>query len=55
MLLTRFTQGGLPAGGKMPDLEGFHNQEVPLPRIEDLHTEMVNSRPLTSVSPGASM
>lgn len=25
--------------GKMPDLKGFHNQEVPLPQQKTFHTE----------------
>ena len=29
----------------MPDLEGFHNQEVPLPQQKTFHTETVNGRP----------
>lgn len=30
--------------GKMPDLKGFHNQEVPLPQQKAFHTETVNGR-----------
>ena len=30
--------------GKMPDLKGFHTQEVPLPQQKSLHDEVVNGR-----------
>lgn len=30
--------------GKMPDLKGFHTQEVPLPQQKTFHTETVNGR-----------
>ena len=36
--------------GKMPDLKGFHNQEVPLPQQKTFHTEMVNGRPYKCVT-----
>ena len=36
--------------GKMPDLKGFHNQEVPLPQQKTFHTETVNGRPYKCVT-----
>ena len=36
--------------GKMPDLMGFHNQEVPLPQQKTFHTEIVNGRPYRCVT-----
>ena len=36
--------------GKMPDLKGFHTQEVPLPQQKTFHTEMVNGRPYKCVT-----
>lgn len=36
--------------GKMPDLKGFHNQEVPLPQQKSFHTETVNGRPYRCVT-----
>ncbi len=36
--------------GKMPDLKGFHNQEVQLPQQKTFHTEMVNGRPYKCVT-----
>src|SRR5574344_2500648 len=36
--------------GKMPDLQGFHNQEVPLPQQKTFHTETVNGRPYRCVT-----
>lgn len=36
--------------GKMPDLKGFHNQEVPLPQQKTFHTETVNGRPYRCVT-----
>lgn len=36
--------------GKMPDLKGFHTQEVPLPQQKQFHTEMVNGRPYKCVT-----
>ena len=30
--------------GKMPDLKGFHTQEVALPQQKTFHSEMVNGR-----------
>ena len=35
--------------GKMPDLKGFHTQEVPLPQQKTFHTETVNGRPYKCV------
>ena len=36
--------------GKMPDLKGFHTQEVQLPQQKTFHTEMVNGRPYKCVT-----
>ena len=36
--------------GKMPDLTGFHTQEVPLPQQKTFHTETVNGRPYKCVT-----
>ena len=36
--------------GKMPDLKGFHTQEVPLPQQKQFHTETVNGRPYKCVT-----
>ena len=36
--------------GKMPDLKGFHTQEVTLPQQKTFHTEMVNGRPYKCVT-----
>lgn len=36
--------------GKMPDLKGFHTQEVPLPQQKTFHTEIVNGRPYKCVT-----
>lgn len=36
--------------GKMPDLKGFHTQEVNLPQQKTFHTEMVNGRPYKCVT-----
>ena len=36
--------------GKMPDLKGFHTQEVPLPQQKSFHTETVNGRPYKCVT-----
>lgn len=36
--------------GKMPDLKGFHTQEVPQPQQKVLHNEMVNGRPYRCVT-----
>ncbi len=36
--------------GKMPDLKGFHSQEVQLPQQKTFHTEMVNGRPYKCVT-----
>ena len=36
--------------GKMPELKGFHTQEVPLPQQKTFHTETVNGRPYKCVT-----
>ncbi len=36
--------------GKMPDLKGFHSQEVPQPQQKVLHTETVNGKPYKCVT-----
>lgn len=36
--------------GKMPDLTGFHTQEVPLPQQKSFHIENVNGRPYRCVT-----
>lgn len=36
--------------GKMPDLTGFHTQEIPLPQQKSFHIERVNGRPYRSVT-----
>lgn len=36
--------------GKMPDLKGFHTQEVQLPQQKTFHTEMVNGKPYKCVT-----
>ncbi len=36
--------------GKMPDLKGFHTQEVPLPQQKTFHPETVNGRPYKCVT-----
>ena len=36
--------------GKMPDLKGFHSQEVPQPQQKVLHTEVINGRPYRCVT-----
>lgn len=36
--------------GKMPDLTGFHSQEVPLPQQKSFHLETVNGRPYRCVT-----
>lgn len=36
--------------GKMPDLKGFHTQEVPQPQQKVLHNEVVNGRPYRCVT-----
>lgn len=36
--------------GKMPDLKGFHTQEVPLPQQKTFHTETVNGKPYKCVT-----
>ena len=36
--------------GKMPDLTGFHSQEIPLPQQKSFHVERVNGRPYRCVT-----
>ena len=36
--------------GKMPDLKGFHSQEVPQPQQKVLHNEVINGRPYRCVT-----
>lgn len=36
--------------GKMPDLTGFHTQEIPLPQQKSFHIERVNGRPYKCVT-----
>ncbi len=36
--------------GKMPDLTGFHTQEIPLPQQKSFHIETVNGRPYRCVT-----
>lgn len=36
--------------GKMPDLTGFHTQELPLPQQKSYHVERVNGRPYRCVT-----
>lgn len=36
--------------GKMPDLKGFHSQEMPLPQQKSFHIENVNGRPYRCVT-----
>ena len=36
--------------GKMPDLTGFHTQEIPLPQQKSFHLERVNGRPYKVVT-----
>lgn len=36
--------------GKMPDLNGFHTQEVPLPQQKSFHLEQVNGKPYRCVT-----
>lgn len=36
--------------GKMPDLNGFHTQEVPLPQQKSFHVEIVNGRTYNCVT-----
>ena len=36
--------------GKMPDLTGFHTQEVPLPKQKSFHVERVNGKPYRCVT-----
>lgn len=36
--------------GKMPDLTGFHSQEVPLPQQKSFHLETINGRPYRCVT-----
>lgn len=36
--------------GKMPDLNGFHSQEIPLPQQKSFHLETVNGKPYRCVT-----
>lgn len=36
--------------GKMPDLNGFHTQEIPLPQQKTFHVERINGRPYNCVT-----
>ena len=46
-----YTQVELTAlEGKMPDLQGFHTQEIPLPQQKSFHIENVNGRPYNCVT-----
>lgn len=36
--------------GKMPDLTGFHSQEIPLPQQKSFHVERVNGKPYRAVT-----
>ena len=36
--------------GKMPDMKGFHSQEIPLPREKNFHVEAFNGRPYKTVT-----
>ena len=36
--------------GKMPDLTGFHTQEIPLPQQKSFHIERVNGKPYRTVT-----
>jgi len=36
--------------GQMPDLKGFHTQEIPLPQQKSFHIETVNGRPYRCVT-----
>ncbi len=46
-----YTQVELTAlEGKMPDLKGFHTQEIPLPQQKTFHIENVNGKPYNTVT-----
>lgn len=46
-----YTQVELTAlEGKMPDLKGFHTQEIPLPQQKTFHIENVNGKPYNCVT-----
>ena len=46
-----YTQVELTAlEGKMPDLQGFHTQEIPLPQQKTFHIETINGRPYNCVT-----
>lgn len=46
-----YTQVELTAlEGKMPDLKGFHTQEIPLPQQKTFHIEHVNGKPYNTVT-----
>lgn len=36
--------------GKMPDLNGFHTQEIPLPQQKQFHIEQINGKPYNCVT-----
>ena len=36
--------------GEMPDMKGFHSQEIPLPREKQFHVETFNGRPYKTVT-----
>ena len=36
--------------GKMPDLNGFHTQEIPLPQQKSFHVETINGKPYNCVT-----
>ena len=36
--------------GEMPDMKGFHSQEIPLPREKSFHIETLNGRPYKTVT-----
>ncbi|MGN0281702.1 MAG: BatD family protein [Prevotella sp.] len=36
--------------GEMPDMKGFHSQEIPLPREKQFRVEMLNGRPYKTVT-----
>ena len=36
--------------GEMPDLKGFHTQEIPLPQQKSFHMETINGRPYRTVT-----
>lgn len=36
--------------GEMPDMKGFHSQEIPLPKEKSFHVETLNGRPYKTVT-----